>query len=166
MNDSLKIIGQTMLQQLSEQAANSPRLRKNYNLHPVLEDPVQRLCNALEPDTYVRPHRHPEADKWELFVILQGRALVLTFDDTGRITARIELNSVGPVYGVEIPTNTWHTVSALDTGTVLFEVKRGPYHPLSDKDFARWAPDEGNPACKKFVPWYKEANLGSLPPMK
>ena len=164
MNDSLKIIGQNLLQQLSEQAANSPRLRKNYNLHPVLDDPVQRLCNAMEPDTYVRPHRHPEEDKWELFVILEGRALVLTFDDTGTTTGRVELCSAGPVYGVEIPTNTWHTVCALETGTVLFEVKKGPYHPLSDKDFASWAPEEGNMDCDKYLAWYKQADIGNVPP--
>lgn len=164
MNDSLKIIDQTLLQQLSEQAANSPRLRKNYNLHPVLEDPVQRLCNAMEPDTYVRPHRHPEEDKWELFVILQGRALVLTFDDTGITTGRVDLCSAGPIYGVEIPAKTWHTVCALETGTVLFEVKKGPYHPLSDKDFASWAPEEGNMNCDKYLAWYKQAVIGSAPP--
>ena len=164
MNSHLKLVDQTLLQNLSDEAANSPRLRKNYNLHPVLEDPVQRLCNAMEPDTYVRPHRHPEADKWELFVILSGSALVLTFNDSGTVTNRVALSNTGPIYGVEIPTNTWHTVCALDAGTVLFEVKRGPYQSLTDKDFAHWAPDEGEPECKDFVKWYKQAEMGSLPP--
>lgn len=166
MSDQLKIIDQTLLDSLSDEAANLSRLRKNYNLHPVLEDPVQRLCNAMEPDTYVRPHRHPEGDKWELFIIIRGNALVLTFDNAGTLTGRIELCSTGPVYGVEIPTNTWHSVSALETGTVLFEAKKGPYQPLTDKDFAHWAPGEGEPECAKFVKWYKEAAIGSLPPKR
>lgn len=37
------------LQQQSEQAANSPRLRAHRNLHPELSDPVQRLAIAMEP---------------------------------------------------------------------------------------------------------------------
>jgi cupin fold WbuC family metalloprotein len=165
MSINLKIIDQSVLQQLTEQAVNTSRLRKNYNLHPVLEDPVQRLCNAMEPDTYVRPHRHTQEDRWELFIILKGHAVVLTFDDNGKVTERLELSSTGPRYGVEIPAHTWHTVSALVTGTVLFEVKKGPYLQLTDKDFADWAPEEGDPDCMKYVSWYKQATVGSLPPV-
>jgi len=164
MINSLKIIDHSLLEQLTNHALEIPRLRKNYNLHPLLEDPVQRLCNAMEPNTYVRPHRHPQEDKWELFVMIKGKAVILTFDEEGRITDRIELCSEGPIYGVELPTNTWHTVASLKTGTVLFEVKRGPYEQLSDKDFAVWAPNEGDIDCVKYIEWYKKASIGSLPP--
>ena len=164
MNNNPKIIDQSLLQDLSNQALARPRLRSNYNLHPKLDDPVQRLLNAMEPDTYVHPHRHPQDDKWELFVIIQGEAIALMFDEDGRMTHRIDLNSNGPIYAVEIPTNTWHSVASLKTGTVLFEVKRGPYEQLSDKDFASWAPNEGEPECANYIKWYKQGALGSLPP--
>lgn len=164
MNNSVTIIDHSLLDQLTNQAQELPRLRKNYNLHPVLEDPVQRLCNAMEPHTYVRPHRHPQQDKWELFVIIKGTAVILTFDEDSRITNRIELSNEGPIYGVEIPTNTWHTVASLTTGTVLLEVKKGPYEQLSDKDFAAWAPNEGDADCLNYIAWFKQGNIGSLPP--
>ena len=164
MNKNPKIIDQILLDELINQSINHPRLRKNHNIHPTLTDPVQRLLNAMEPDTYVQPHRHPQDDKWELFVVIKGEAIVLMFDDDGRITNRIHLNSNGPAYAVEIPTNTWHSVSSLKTGTVLFEVKRGPYEKLSDKDFAQWAPNEGDPDCMNYIKWYKYGDLGSQPP--
>ncbi|MCI0506262.1 MAG: WbuC family cupin fold metalloprotein [Gammaproteobacteria bacterium] len=166
MTTTPKLIDQALLAQLTNEAVGSARLRKNYNFHPRLDDPVQRLCNAMEPDTYVRPHRHPQEDRWELFLTIVGQALVLTFDDRGKITDRIELCSTGPVYGIELPTNTWHTVCSLKTGTVLFEVKKGPYQPLTDKDFANWAPKEGDPDCARFVAWYKHAIIGAIPPAR
>ena len=164
MSNSSKFIDHCLLEQLTSDARELPRLRKNNNLHPLQEDPVQRLLNAIEPNTYVRPHRHPQNDKWELFVIIKGKAVILTFGDDGKTTSRIELCSDGPFYVVEIPTNTWHTVASLKTGTVLFEVKRGPYEQLTDKDFAAWAPDESDAKCVKYVEWYKNANVGALPP--
>ena len=164
MSNNPKIVDRNLLEQLTDQALNIPRLRKNHNLHPLLNDPVQRLLNAMEPDTYVRPHRHPQEDKWELFVIVQGKAIVLMFDDDGRMTSRINLDNNGPIYAIEIPTNTWHTVASLKTGTVLFEVKRGPYMQLADKDFASWAPGEGDSDCLKYMEWYKQGAVGSLPP--
>jgi cupin fold WbuC family metalloprotein len=65
MTTTPKLIYQALLEQLTSDAVGSTRLRTNYNLHPQLDDPVQRLCNAMEPDTYVRPHRHPQEDCWE-----------------------------------------------------------------------------------------------------
>lgn len=164
MSNSPKIIDQDLLEQLTDHALKIPRSRINHNLHPLLNDPVQRLLNAMEPDTYVQPHRHPQDDKWELFVIIQGEAIVILFDDDGRITNRIKLDSNGPIYVIEIPTNTWHTVASLKTGTVLFEVKRGPYEQLTDKNFAAWAPTEGDTDCLNYIAWYKQGDIGSLPP--
>lgn len=151
------------LADLSARAAASPRLRANWNLHPTLEDPIQRLMNALEPGTYVRPHRH-EGDRWELFLALVGRAVVLSFDEAGRVSDRAEISSGGPSRGVEIPCGTWHTVAALDPGTVVFEVKPGPYLPPGENDFAAWAPPEGDAACAAVESWYRTAGLGEAPP--
>lgn len=160
----MKIITDSDLLQLIEGARSSRRKRLNHNLHPAHEDPVQRLCNALEPGTYVRPHRHPEPGKWELFVLLKGEAAVLLFSDSGQVTYRITLSVQGPNRIIEIPPNTWHTLVALQSGTVLFEVKQGPYSALTDKDFASWAPQEDDARAPVFVKWYETAQAGSVAP--
>lgn len=149
---------------LSAHAAASERRRQNLNLHTDLADPVQRLCNAFEPGTYVRPHRHVAADRWELFIALSGSVWVLTFADDGTVRERVTVSATGPVIAVEIPAGTWHALAAEAAGTVLFEVKPGPYAALTDKDFAPWAPAEGDPRCAAFERWYREARPGDRPP--
>jgi len=90
---SVRRIAQSGLSALSRQAQAAERLRCNLNLHGGPDDPVQRLLNALEPGTYVRPHRHMQSDRWELMTILCGRAALLTLDDEGRVQERIELDA-------------------------------------------------------------------------
>ena len=160
----MKIIDSQLLSRLSKEAAAAERLRRNHNLHPTLDDPVQRLCNAMEPGTYVRPHRHRGPDKWECFLALSGAAAVLIFDDAGTVVERIEFSPRGPVFGIEIPRDTWHTLVSLAPGTVLFEIKRGPYSPLNDKDFALWAPAEGERKAPIFAHWFEQAPVGGRPP--
>lgn len=147
---------------LSDSAATAPRRRANLNLHPNLEDPVQRLLNAIAPDSYVRPHRHaaPTA-RWELFVILSGSLAILTFDNAGTVTERIELDASGAVRVVEVPAGVWHTVIALQAGTVVIEFKQGPYAPLSDKDFVGWAPREDDPAAQAMIVRFATATVGT-----
>lgn len=164
MDKGLTVIDNHALVELSKTAQSVPRLRKNLNIHAQLDDPVQRLFNAMEPGTYVRPHRHPGKDRWEFFQIVSGRAAVLTFDQTGTVQEKIELSQTGPNVAIEIPGNQWHTLVSLQSGTVLFEIKQGPYQPLSDKDFATWAPQEGDRAVESFVQWFTDAHPGDLPP--
>ncbi len=152
------------LEELSSSAREGGRLRANRNLHPDLGDPVQRMLNAFEPGTYVRPHRHLEPPKWELFLALSGAAVCLTFDDTGTVTERCEIRAGGPVIGLEIPAGAWHSVAALGPGTVLFELKPGPYSPLADKDFAPWAPAEGDTGAGALERWLREAGEGTAWP--
>lgn len=160
----MRLLTQDRIRELSAQAAASARRRRNLNLHAELADPVQRLCNAFEPGTYVRPHRHLGADRWELFVALSGSVVVLTFDDDAAVRDRVAVSATGPVIAVEIPAGTWHTLACNAAGTVLFEVKPGPYAALTDKDFAPWAPAEGDPRCAAFERWYREARRGDRPP--
>jgi cupin fold WbuC family metalloprotein len=161
---SLHPITRKALQELARQAGLSPRRRKNLNLHTALSDPIQRLFNAVEPDSYVRPHRHERNDVWELLVAIRGRFAALSFDAGGQVLNRTEFGADGDNLGVELPPGTWHTVVALAPGSVLFEVKPGPYEPLNDKDFATWAPAEGDPAAAAFVDWYRRAMPGERPP--
>ena len=107
----LKTVTLDLLAALSDKAAASPRRRANHNLHPELDDPVQRFLNAVEPGTYVRPHRHIDpVPKWEVFVALAGRIAILVFDDAGRVTERVEVSAAGPVRAVEIPAGAWHAL--------------------------------------------------------
>ena len=164
MNHTVTVIDNELLAALSKTAQSSPRLRKNHNIHSQLDDPVQRLFNAMEPDTYVRPHRHQGDDRWEFFQIVSGSATVLTFEPDGKVLEKIVLSQKGPNVAIEIPGNTWHTIASLQSGTVLFEIKKGPYQPVSDKDFAVWAPAEGESAAEQFVQWLVEAEPGQTHP--
>lgn len=157
---SLKIIDETLITRLSAQAAATPRKRLNHNLHPTLDDPIQRLCNAFEPGTYVRPHRHPQVGRWELFLALHGRAAVLLLDEGGTVLERVELDGAGPVRAIEVPPGAWHTVASLAGGTVLFEVKSGPYEALTDKDFAAWSPREGEAGAAALVRRFESVRPG------
>ena len=127
MCDNMKIIDTTLLNVVSEQAKESPRLRKNYNFHQSLEDKCHRFLNAVEPGTEVPIHRHPTKD--ESFVILRGRVRVTTHNDDGTIIDDVILCAEEGRYGVDIAKNVWHKVESLESGSVIFECKEGPFVP-------------------------------------
>lgn len=131
-------------------ARTSPRLRMNDNLH-AMDDPIHRLLNATEPGTYVQPHRHSAPPKLETMCVLAGRGAAVTFDDAGIVTQVAVLSTSGPVHLVEIPGGVFHTLIALEPGTVWFEVKAGPYVPPPPEDFASWAPPPGTPAAAAYL---------------
>jgi cupin fold WbuC family metalloprotein len=160
----MRSISAETIRELTARAASTARGRLNLNLHPHLDDPIQRFFNAVEPGSYVRPHRHTDPPRWEVFVALAGRAVVLEFDDGGSVVHRTVLSPDGPDIAVEIAGGCWHTVSALDSGTILFELKPGPYRPVVDKDFAGWAPTEDDDRTVRFVGWFVRAELGDRPP--
>lgn len=146
----IQLIDTKLLDLLSNAARTAPRLRKNHNLHQSYADPCQRLLNAVEPGSYVRPHRHLEQAKPECFVLLRGRMAVLLFADHGEVTQIIHLSKDSGCLAVDIPAGAWHSLVSFETGTVFFETKPGPYHALSDKDFAPWAPAEDSPDSEDY----------------
>ncbi len=135
----LKLIENTILDETSEKAMRSGRLRMNHNFHE-LTDSIQRMLNAMEPESYVQPHRHLDPPKVELFLILRGRAAAFLFDTDGVVADSAILTPGGPTPGVEFAPEEYHTLVSLETGTVLFEVKDGPYIAATDKEFAPFAP--------------------------
>lgn len=137
----MKLIEASLIAEVAAAAAASPRRRMNHDFHEAHEV-VQRMLNALRDDSYVRPHRHADPDKVEVFLALTGRFLVLTFDDAGAVTGHAVLDPAGPVRGAEIPPRTWHALLALDPVAVAFEVIQGPYDPVTHKTFAAWAPED------------------------
>ncbi|MDP3482012.1 MAG: WbuC family cupin fold metalloprotein [Sulfuricella sp.] len=160
----MKRIDKTLLATLSSQAAASPRKRAHHNLHPQLDDKVQRLCIAMEPGTYVRPHRHMQPETWEILLILSGAVALLIFDESGRVLERIELAAGGEVTAVEIPANTWHAVASMEAGTVVFEVKQGPYAPITEANYAPGSPADGA-AAQRLESWYRTARAGDSAPV-
>jgi cupin fold WbuC family metalloprotein len=152
----MKQIATSQLSELARAAQESPRRRANLNLHESLSDPIQRLVIAMEPDTLIRPHRHPQT--WELLIPLRGRFIVLHFDDAGVMTDRVVLGDEIAV--METPAGQWHAVLSLDEGGVIFEAKHGPYTPISNGNFAHWGSGEGETLVAALLSWYESARLG------
>lgn len=143
---ALKVFDRHYLATLVRRAQTVQRLRQHDNIHTSLKEPVQRLFNAIEPKSYIRPHRHRSDHRTELLVAVRGEMALIIFDEDGAVTEvhKLATESYGPraVVAVELSPSTWHTVVALTRGCVLLEVKAGPFDPNQAKDLASWAPPE------------------------
>lgn len=146
----MKIVTSDLLHQLTEAARTSPRLRKNLNLHPSDESRCHRLLNAIEPDSYIRPHRHLDPEKDEAFILMSGRLGVILFSDTGEVTETVILSHGAGILAADVPSGVFHTAVSLEPGTVFFEAKAGPYLPLGEAEFAAWAPPEGDGGVARY----------------
>lgn len=129
------IINEHLINKVSSQAKLSPRLRMNFNLHESLDDTTHRFFNAMEPGTIVPIHRH--CDTAETFILVRGKMRVVFYDDNKNIIENTILSTDNVNYGVHIPVGTWHWVDILEPNTVTFEVKEGPYHPLTENDIMK-----------------------------
>jgi cupin fold WbuC family metalloprotein len=147
----MRTIDQKLLDDLSAQAAANPRLRKNHNLHPADDFCCHRLFNAVEPGSYIRPHRHLDPVKDETFVIVRGRLGVVEFDDNGNVVGTALLEAGGETVAADVPHGAFHAAVSLEAGTIFFEAKAGPYIPLADLEKASWAPDEGVPEATAYL---------------
>ena len=126
-------ITQAILDKLTEEAKASSRLRMNLDLRNSADDQSQRMLNAIEPGSVVPIHRHQKTS--ETVVCLRGRLVEEYYDELERIcTEAIELSPNGSVVALNIPAGQWHSVRALESGTVILEVKDGPYEPIQDVD--------------------------------
>ena len=139
------------LDALSSTARESPRRRKNLNFHAELSHPAQRLLNAVEPGSYIRPHRHSHPDRDETFVVVRGALGLVIFDDSGRVTHSVVLRANGDTVGGHVPSGTFHTLVSLEPGSIFFEAKAGPYEAITDKDFGPWSPPEGHPDVAAYL---------------
>lgn len=120
----------------------SKRRRMILPVHRAQDAPVQRMFNFLQPDTYIHPHRHPGNGTTESIVVLQGSIDFFTFNGEGAIQTCAHVGGVVTNSILDIEPNIWHTFIVKEPDTVLFEVKKGPYNPMIDKEFASWAPEE------------------------
>lgn len=129
------VITSTILNNVSEEARMSPRLRMNYNLHNSFDDSVQRMFNAIEPESVIPIARHPYSN--ETLILLRGRLRVLIYNARKEIIEDVILDRETDNIGYHIPKGTWHCVESLESGTVLFETREGPYRPLCEKDILK-----------------------------
>lgn len=144
-------VDQGLLDGVTEAAKSHERKRKNHNFHSSGEAACHRLLNGIEPGSYVAPHCHLEASKDESIIALRGRLGVVIFDNDGRIAETAALQPGGPVVAVNIPHGIFHTMVALESGTVFFESKAGPYYPLTHEEKASWSPAEGDAGAAAYL---------------
>ena len=129
-------ITQGLMDELTAKAKASPRLRMNLDLRNSDQDGSQRMLNAIEPGSPLPIHRHRKTS--ETVVCLRGRLVWEFYDELERTcTERIELRPGGPVVALNVPIGQWHTVHALESGTVIIEMKNGPYEPIGPEDILR-----------------------------
>ena len=127
------IITQAILDDLTRQAQSSPRLRMAMDLRNSPEDKSQRIVNAIEPGSPLPIHRHKYTS--ETIVCIRGRVVEEFYDELERIcTEAIELTPGGPNVAINVPAGKWHTVRALESGSVSLEMKDGKYEPLGPED--------------------------------
>lgn len=144
-----QLLGSALFKRLLDQARQSPRLRTNQNFHTSADDNPQRFLNVLLRGTYVQPHRHLDPPKAESFLVLDGEVAFVMFDDAGKITA-VQVLGRDPI-GIDAQPGVWHTLVVVTPHAICYEVKPGPYSAATDKEFAPWAPREGDPGAAAYL---------------
>lgn len=124
------------------------------------DEPLNRMLNAVQPGSYIRPHRHLTPPKAESIVVLRGTIGFLTFDESGTTLEATRLSASLPAFGVDCRPGVFHTFVSLEPDTVVFEVKPGPYVRASDKDFAQWAPKEWSEEAPAYLAKLEKAFAG------
>jgi cupin fold WbuC family metalloprotein len=145
MKDKLKVLDKALMDGILEMAQGSQKKRAMYSFHEQGES-LQRMLYAGLKETYVRPHQHQAPVKLEVYLIIQGKALLPVFDDYGRIRETIRLEAEGPVHMAEIPAGVWHSLVIESEAAVFYEIIDGPYDPFTFKTFPEWAPEEDDEA--------------------
>lgn len=126
------VINKQLLDAITLEATQSPRLRMNKDMRNSDADSSQRMLNAIEPGTELPIHRHCNSS--ETVIMLRGKAEQLFYDEKGQITERILLEPNSENVGINIPIGAWHRIVSLEPGTVIFEAKDGAYEPLKQED--------------------------------
>ncbi len=147
----IRLIDRKLLDEVCSEAGNSPRKRKNRNFHTTDSAPANRLLNAVEPGSYIAPHRHTDPTKDETLVALRGKFGLVQFDDAGKVVKTVLIEAGGEVCGVDIPHGTWHSLVALQTGSIFFEAKAGPFAPFTAEEKAPWAPQEHEAGAPDYL---------------
>ena len=128
-------IDKTILDELTAKAKASDRLRMNLDMRTSSNDTSQRMLNAVEPGTIVPIHRH--CFTAETVIIVRGKVKEIFYDNDGNVTEEGLMEVGGECPMVQIPAGMWHTIEALESGSVIFEAKDGAFAPLSEEDIMK-----------------------------
>ncbi len=165
---SVKVFSEDLMSSLSEEAKSHSRKRMHKNLHADYQEACQRFFNAIEPDSYLRPHCHGVSQGAETLIAIKGLLAFVAFGDDGEIIA-VHLFGAGRhsgmpavALGVEVNPGQWHTVVSLESNSVLLEMKGGPFDPEAPKYFAPWAPEETTKEGQIYLRKLKEYITSSV----
>ena len=125
-------ITKELLDKLSAEAKESPRLRMNYDLRNTAEDGSQRMLNALEPGTVLPIHRHTASS--EIVTIVRGAIREYFYDEGGNQTEAVTLRFGEGIPMLVVPKGVWHNLECLEPGTIIYESKDGAYVPMTSDD--------------------------------
>ena len=156
-SSELFVLNRALLENAIAYSRQSPRKRVIQPFHRAESETLHRMFNAVQPESYIRPHRHREPPKAEAWIVLRGSVAFFTFEDDGRIREIVGLGRDGDAFGVDLVPGIFHTFIALEPDTVIFEVKDGPYVAATDKAFAPWAPAEGTPEAVTYMQQLRDA---------
>ena len=146
------IINKELLDNVSLQAKESERLRMNYNFHRSTDEKVNRLLNVMHRGSYLPVHRHLNPEKSESIIVVRGKVGVTIYDDAGREVVSRTVGAGCDCVGFDIEAGVWHGLVVLEDNTVLFEVKEGPFAPITPDNIAAWTPAVDDAvAVAKFV---------------
>lgn len=164
----MKVFSSQYLEDLINEASQSHRLRAHANVHGSYADQCQMLFNAIQVDSYIRPHRHSLDPKDECLVAIKGLFGFIMFTEKGLIRSITLFGSekysekLSIPSGLELTSGVWHTVVSLADNSILFEVKNGPFEPTLAKEFAPWAPKEGEKDANSYFQQLKKECLKKL----
>jgi cupin fold WbuC family metalloprotein len=144
-------VSKELIQQALVASRESPRKRIILPFHKSSDALLHRMLNAMQPGTYVQPHRHVDPPKEELFLVLRGAIDLIVFDAEGEISHVITLKAASDSFGADLAAGRYHTFLVREADTVIYEVKLGPYTATTAKDFAPWAPPENTAGVGGYV---------------
>jgi cupin fold WbuC family metalloprotein len=164
----MKVFSSQYFDDLLATATLSQRLRAHTNIHDSYDDQCQRLFNAINANSYIRPHRHSLDPKTECLIAIRGLFGLIVLTNDGLIELVILFGSekysekLRIASGLELPAKVWHTVVSLADHSILFEVKDGPFDPELAKEYAPWAPEEGSEDAKDYLNKLRQMCLNQL----
>ncbi|HEX5655770.1 MAG TPA: WbuC family cupin fold metalloprotein [Polyangiales bacterium] len=149
--EPIVLLTESLVQRAFEVSRESDRKRVIVPFHKSAEDNPHRMFNAMQPGTYVRPHRHLAVPKSEVFLVLRGALDFVVFAEDGTIELARTLRAGSEDFGIDLAPGLFHGLLVREPDTLVYEVKPGPYAAADDKDFASWAPAEGDPGVPAYV---------------
>lgn len=152
--EKIQVVSSSLIKRLVKMASESPNGRAQWSLAGEQRERelIQSIVNAIQPESYMRPHKHENPDKTEIVTILKGRVALVYFNEDGSIFQTVFLEEVGPVDTVRTPPGIYHTSVSLEKDSAILSVIQGPYDKQTHKQPAPWAPaEEDHEAGQKYL---------------